>query len=471
MTASTILLISAIALIGGTLFFVFKSDTFYFLALGLITIFVGIYHYYFGDERSYWLASIICIVCAAKFFIEAPWRATHMHLLRHGTIMFLVAFLAWGVFASLLGGISQTQALLAIKNYFAIWLVVIPAIWLGTRSRPLDRFEKFLFLLLVLQLPFAVVQNLSTTNWDAVVGTFGGNPEGGGASGTLMIYVIVGLLVSVAWWQRGKMSGVALLATLGLVFLIVIQGEVKAFFFLLPLAIFVSLRRIALTRPAQSAALALVMALGSYVTLGLYDEKINSTSVGRTESLENSIEYFFDTTFVSLSTGEVSRGASVALWYEEGGNTTERLVGYGLGASRLSATVDNGSVAKRFGQIAINSTTMAQLLWDTGLIGTALFIGIFVSAFRQALRISRQAPNQIIRARADFFAGVIVLAFPLLIYDRSLVDGPAIHFLFASCIGLLCGLERSAKLISHREHQQAMSSRVGQTSPALVRSR
>ncbi|MCA0908931.1 hypothetical protein [Qipengyuania gaetbuli] len=447
MSAGLLLVIALAGLVGGIAVLVLRTSFVYFVTFFVITVAIGLAHYYGGEERSYWLAAVFCGAVAGKYFLEFLQQPASLRLMRHRPIKLLAAFLLWGTFVSVVAGIGQSQALLALKNYFAIWLVAIPAVWLGMRSQFLSRFEWALLGLFALQLPFAVWQNFTTDNWDAVVGTFGGDVEGGGASGTLMVYVIVGTLVAISWWQRQKAALWFAALAVALAFLIMIQGEVKAFFIMMPLGVAVMLRRLMLKRPLQSGLLLVSVALGSYVTLGIYADSEAGSSTGRSERITSSFEYFFDTTYVSARTGEVSRGASIALWFESGGNTAERLVGYGLGASRLSDTVEGGSVTEKFGQAVINSTTIAQLLWDTGIIGLCLYVSIFISALRLAFRIAREAPNRTIQSRADLMAGIIVLAFPLLIYDRSLVDGPAIHFLFASCVGMLCGLEKYAAIV------------------------
>lgn len=450
MSASVLLLLAITGLVGGVTVLALRAKALFFVAFLTITVLIGLAHYYLGEERAYWLASVVCIVVAAKFFIDGFQRREPLRPLQHTTIKLVALFLAWGTFASLVGGISQSQAILAIKNYFAIWMVALPVIYLATRPTFFKNIEWALILLFALQLPFTVLQNLTTDNWDAIVGTFGGDVEGGGASGTLMIYTIVGALVLISWWQRRIIPFWAAAAGLALAFIIIVQGEVKAFFILMPLAIVVLLRRLFLRAPLQSGLLLLTVAFGSYWVMGVYEQTTQQKVRDRDEALLSSLEYFFDTTSVSSTTGEVSRGASVALWYEGGGESTDRLIGYGFGASRASGTLESGELSKKFGEITINSTTIAQLLWDTGIIGLMLYVSILVTGMQQAMRIARSAPTRPIKVRADLLAAILSLSFPLLIYDRSLVDGPAIHFLLAITIGMLCGLERQAQ--THRDH-------------------
>ena len=452
MSASILLLLATTALIGGVIFVVMRTQHLFALAFAFTTVVMGLAHYYLGEDRAYWLAPAFAAVVGAHFFLSARLnkalrvRTDGLH------IKLLVFFLAWAAFTSALNLIPQNQAILAIKNYYMMWLLVVPCAYLASSEKNFLNAERLFVLLLLLQLPFVIQQALGTDNWDAIVGTYGGDPEASGNSGTLLVYLAVGVLVAVSWWQQGRLSLWLAGAAIALAFLIVLPAELKGFFIILPLAMAVLLRRLIFRAPAQSALLMLLVGLGIYGATGFYDTALDNDAVGRDVRLERSFEYFFDSRFADLRTGEVSRGASLAIWYEDGGTSASRLVGYGLGASRLSATLDNGEIAQRYSPLAVNSTTIAQLLWDTGIIGLVLYVAMLSAAVIEAIKIARIATSKVIRARADLLASIAFINLPLLIYNRSLVDGPAIQFLVALTFGMICGLRVQA-----RRHQAAQT--------------
>ncbi|MCA0902368.1 hypothetical protein [Qipengyuania aquimaris] len=464
MTASILLLLATTALIGGVVFLVMPTRQLFVLAFAYTTVIMGLGHFYLGEERVYWLAPAFAAVVGVHFFLAARLNKS----LRVSTdglhFKLMLFFLAWATFTSVLNVIPQAQAILAIKNYYMMWLLVVPCAYLASSEKNFLNIERFLVLLLLLQVPFVIQQALSTDNWDAIVGTYGGDPETSGNSGTLLVFLAVGVLVAVSWWQQGRLSLWLAGVAIGLAFLIVLPAELKGFFIILPLAMAVLLRRLIFRAPGQSALLMLLVGVGIYGAIGFYDTALGDDSVGRNARIERSFEYFFDSRFADIKTGEVSRGASVAIWYEDGGTSASRLVGYGLGASRLSATLANGEIAQKYAPLAVNSTTIAQLLWDTGIIGLLIYVAMLSAAIIESMKIARRSTSKIIRARADLLASIAFIFLPLLIYNRSLVDGPTIQFLVALTFGMICGLKRQAQV--HRDHVTRQDRLV--TGPAIA---
>lgn len=437
-------LLAAMGGAGGAVLLALRPYAFYFVVFMIVTTMAGMVQYYARIDAAWWAATAAAVALFVRDWIENRAARTSWVVQRGSYLYVLAAFFGWALFVSLLNKVSQPQLLVAIKNYALIWTVAPVVAHLAAKRLFYARVEFALIGLMLLQGPVAFVQRLSAKHWDAVVGTFGGNPDGGGASGTMMLYCVVGVLVGTSLWQRGKAPLWATIGLLLLSFVIVSLGEVKAFFFLLPLGLIVQQRRRALRSPIQAALLLGAMTVGSYVVVGIYSTDYTVTA-SRSDQLYDAVLVNFDPNNVS-ETGEVSRGASLALWSRYAGpDVLHRMIGYGAGASRRSSTVSVGVLATRFGSTSLDATVASELLWDTGVIGLFLFGMIFIAALRASLRASRNATTLAGRARADTLAALFAVAIPMIVYDRSLIDLPAVEFLYATALGLLAALEQTQR--------------------------
>jgi hypothetical protein len=116
------------------------------------------------------------------------------------------------------------------------------------------------------------------------------------------------------------------------------------------------------------------------------------------------------------------------------------LLGHGLGAAH-DAT--GGQIARRYPGYGVGLTAASRLLWEQGVLGTALFLAILATAWRTANRIRRAgtAPTWV---RAD--AAAIQAALPLfafyLIYRSALLEGLPFQIVFWGLLGYLAWLAR-----------------------------
>jgi hypothetical protein len=170
-------------------------------------------------------------------------------------------------------------------------------------------------------------------------------------------------------------------------------------------------------------------------------------------------EYFFDPTNVNYETGEISRGASIALWVQDQrANLATRLIGYGPGASRISATGGLGVVAQRYVPLQISSTTMAVVLWDSGLLGATAFFCLILFTLLMLRRLSGSpqlsAKEQ---AAADALGAIALVMLSLVFYNTYLNDEPTMQLLLATAVGM--GLYWRSKVRPREAPQQATASR------------
>jgi len=438
------------------LFLVLKMRTLVGLVSVITTVVAGVVVYYFGVDAAMWVPYAAAIALYARYIAQRTisTRTDHDHLRWPAPAMLMALFVTFMLVTSVANGIPAAQFLVALKNYGAMWLVAIVVASLPNVVNTISSFEKGAVALSLLQLPFVLQQAFSTRNWDAAVGTFGGDPNGGGATGILMVFSIVGILSSISLWQSGRIGLLANAVVISVNVVVVALAEVKGFFLLFPLALLIQQWPTVRRRPIQFIGLMSGAVLIVYFLVGAYEQLYIARSPGwrqlsATASIQRSFGYFFDGTSLNFVTGEVSRGASIMLWLNDvQTDLLRRLVGYGAGASRPKSTVAIGEIAMRFAPLNISATSIAQLLWDTGIVGATMFALALLTAFQLAVRMAKRATDILVKSQLKTMSAVFGLLIPFLIYDRSLVDQPAMQLLAALLFGWLVALRRQEAAIS-----------------------
>jgi len=274
------------------------------------------------------------------------------------------------------------------------------------------------------------------------VGTFGGVYLRGGLSGTLMCFSILSILVVVEMYQTGRLSLAKTIVFLAIDVAVIGLGEVKAVFLLLPLALAVQQTPNIAKRPFIMGLGALVVGLVLFGIARYYRQAYWDPTGGMnltfSEQAQASLGYFFDVNYANYTTGEVSRGASLALWWNDPQNDIlHRVFGYGAGASRTISTISTGVLSTRYGSLNIAATSLSQLLWDGGLIGAICFPLAIVTGGWRALRRGLQAPDHVASMRYLTIAGALAMYSVVLMYNFSLTDDGATQLMLATLLGLL----------------------------------
>jgi hypothetical protein len=421
----------------------------------VLTTFViqGTASYFLKMQQFAWLPYLLCILVSIKTISFGP----SSHAYRDSTqiaspwavpsILFLGLYVLSLLFATILNQPPLIQIVVGLKNALPIWIAVALVFQGAKDSDFRDGLWRSLAAIFFLQVPLVLYQHFViipnrrdlTTAMDAVVGTFGGLIDAGGSNSTLVIFVLFLMAYALALWTREKMS-LARAAVFWISgFVMIFSGEVKAALVWIPLTLLYVMRKQVTSSFGSMLATLLVGTLSVGALFLAYDNLYWSKG-GKQRSaseLVERMEYFFDANNVNYRTGEISRGASIALWVQD--STTDpahRILGYGPGASRISATGGLGQVAKRFAPLGITATGAALLLWDVGLLGLLAFIGILASTFLAILRCSRDnRVPPVEAARLDALGSMVFILGTLLFYNRSLLDEPSIQLLLSIAVG------------------------------------
>ena len=340
------------------------------------------------------------------------------------------------------------QFAVGIKTYLPLWAVTFALLFNRWSVPQLDRLWRWVPWGLALQLPIVLYQVFvvvprrqmlgDETAFDAVVGTFGGD---GGNSSFLVLYGIAASVLAISRAQLRLGGWAAAAVTIAFSLLLTMAGEVKAAFIWVPIAIAVGFYDHLIRRPAFLIGVLGGLAAFVMVTAMVYEAVHWSSRSAEHVSLETRIErasrYFFNPAEISYETGEISRGASIAIWaQDQNTDWPNRLIGFGPAASRAKSVVAVGVVAQRFAPLAIAATTLSMLLWDIGVISVLLFaalIGVTLLYTMGLVRDPQLSPRH--RATARMAASLLSIFITMMFYDRALVDEPCTQLLLALLIG------------------------------------
>jgi hypothetical protein len=417
---------------------------------------------YFADTNALaWATSGLAMVLLLRVILDsfdssldhkANQRSRHMAPAMAFLATYFLVF-----FVSLLANQpALPQVLSSIRNALPMVSILLAAYWLSWSPQQLTSLWTFIAVTAVLQLPLVMYQHFfiaaerSSQGWDAVVGTMGGSRDGGGMNSILVIYCLAGLSFVLARVRRNLASWKLGWATALIVFAVIALGEVKAAFVWMAMVLVFFYGNEIFRRPGRAI---IYVVLGAvlfssliYVYEALYwqDQKLEQRTIA--SKIEKMSGYFFDPSNVNYRTGEVSRGASIALWVnDEKSNVLHRAIGFGPGASKSVGTLGQGEVAIRYSPLHIDATTSAVILWDTGIAGLVTYLAALLALLWSGWRLrSRMVLGGAEASLLD--TGLITLAImmTLLIYNKTLIDEPTAQMLLFFSAGTILRMQKIA---------------------------
>jgi hypothetical protein len=367
----------------------------------------------------------------------------------YGQVLYAYAFFLIIVIASAFGhSVIGLALIFALKIYLPLAGVLIMAVVSQSFQQSMFKLWNLLLAIAAVQVPFVVYQHFFVASarssqaggptWDSVVGTMGGNPDGGGSSGALAIFLALCLIYLINL-VRLRLLRISFAAILGLlIFAGIALAEVKIVFVLLPLgmiAIFWSeLRR----EPVKAF---LILSFGIFSTLAVlliyqYVFWQSSQLLGSDISynLSRSLEYMLDPDYFHATTGEVGRLAGLLLWWKDAWNDpVTAIFGHGPGASRLN-NLFIGDIARHYFPFSVDSTALAALLWDFGIAGAAIYFTMFIAGIRLGMRRLKNVTSERDAACVHTaMIGIVFLAFSA-IYNKDILYLPQMSLLLGLCL-------------------------------------
>lgn len=364
----------------------------------------------------------------------------------------VLAFIGVVVLSLLINAAPVLQAVRAAKSYLLLWSLFFLVAYWGVSLDTLGRIWRFCIAVALLQLPLVLYQYFFVAagrsnqggrlglSWDAIVGGFGGDPMGGGASGTMAWFLVFVLVFCVALYRRQLIGKPLLGAVLAVSGVCIGLAEVKVVVVLLPLGMAALLIPYLSKRPVTAVFGLLLSLIGAFALLVLYGylrSKTGQINLDAVELLTDAFWYSLDPRYINYVTGEMGRLASVVHWWQENGldDPVHTLFGHGPGASAYSALFGAGEEARRY-PFQINRSTLSIFLWDIGIVGITCYLFIIVGGMRHALAAARSpASGAFQSATLEAIFGGLFMTLVMLPYGKDVTEVPAFGVLLMLFLG------------------------------------
>lgn len=358
--------------------------------------------------------------------------------------IFVSLFVLAVIFFGVLNFTPLLQFIVGAKNYIGFWsLLALAYIARDKIKKDLNNLWRAVLLVPVIQLPFVLYQYFfivpkramagSVVAWDSVVGSFGGNPMAGGASGTLAYMMMLVLTLAVLQWRQSLTSFwyVAFIFLVSLV--LVLLAEIKIVLVLLPF-IFVMIYRKEFYRNPLAfifsgifvvAVLAIILQGYQYLH---YQGR--GASEGVLDLYIQSFSYSLDPSLIKEGR-ELGRTSAFVFWWDKNGfsDLWHTLFGYGAGASRGTSSFAVGEVARQY-SFNIDRSTAVQLLWDVGLLGLISYMSIIFYGLYKAFSLLKENTLQLSEKIALETSAIgLMMMLIMLPYGRDVLEVPAMQFM------------------------------------------
>lgn len=433
-------------------------------------ILCGLVQYFTGMQSVLWIPFFLTLLMVGLLVMQT--RDGSLQLDAQETIVLALYFsflVLAGTSTLIQGGI--TVAIVAFKNEIALSLVMICLLLGFCRESQIYRVTRYLYWVFYAQIPVMIYQVLLVVpqrvavrgedeKWDSVVGTFGGDPMGGGNTAAMGLFCLLIMLLKVSEYKHGltTFKSMALHIVLGIGLCII--GEVKFVILLSPIFLawvwlspsyVKDVSKVNLKTLLVIVAGMLLLISLSIVILAYY----YSTAFGGAPSKSSlsifidSLSYIFDPNYI-MSTGELGRFTTFLFWLKNNDlwGLSGTLFGYGLNATNSGSTVSPGFLNIIYNLI-LDSTSLSMLLWEVGAIGTLLFVSLFIYILKVCqpkplLRLEQldQQDLQLLSFAPAFnaFAISCLISLP---YSQILMITPMLQFLFYLSLGASLVIRRT----------------------------
>ncbi|AIA69505.1 capsular biosynthesis protein [Pectobacterium atrosepticum] len=362
-------------------------------------VFCGLTQYFTGLLAVLWLPFILALNMVGLLIMQTRYDRLHLDTQELMVLTLYLSFLAMAGLSTLLqGGITVT--IVGFKNEIALSLMMLCLLLGFCRESQIYRVTRSLYWVFYAQFPVVIYQVLfvlprrvalrgEDEKWDSVVGTFGGDPMGGGNTAAMGLFCLLIMLLKVSEFKHGLTSFKSTALHIVLGFGLCILGEVKFVILVSPLLLAwvwlmpsyikgmnnVNLKAILLifTGMALLITVAITILASGYSSAFGSDPTKSAMSV-----FLDSLNYIFDTNYI-MESGELGRLTTLFFWLKNHDmwGISGTLFGYGLSATNSGSAVSPGFLNIIYNLI-IDSTSLSVLLWEVGVVGSLFFIGLII---------------------------------------------------------------------------------------------
>jgi hypothetical protein len=407
---------------------------------------VGQLQYFAGVGKAFWLNYLIAAIAFIRAILLAFSLSRNQHeglkksrLLAFSFLFFFITFLT--LLASSVINLSPLmQVLLSIKDYSLLWGYLFAVSAAVLAQRHLDSLIKYLPWLIIIQFPVVLYQRFfiaanrgGDSAWDSIVGLFGGDPNGGGASGAMATVTVVTMCSVIARWKNKQVGNMFCLLVIAVALATIMLAEVKFAMVMILVGVMYVYRGELTRKPIQVLVVMAISLFAIFAILVAYQSQFAGARSKASYSLEDYISVTLDRNSdsqqINFQTGEMGRIAAVKFWWQQHdmGSPVKFVIGHGIGASRFGQTV-NGEAASQY-SFKIARSSLAIVLWESGFIGACSLILALCLALLAAMRKESENINSEM-SFAYTTAGVMILMVMIgLAYNTDFVNVVQIQLL------------------------------------------
>ncbi|AOR60277.1 hypothetical protein [Pectobacterium parmentieri] len=362
-------------------------------------VFCGLTQYFTGLLAVLWLPFILALNMVGLLIMQTRYDRLHLDAQELMVLTLYLSFLAMAGLSTLLQG-GITVAIVGFKNEVALSLMMLCLLLGFCRESQIYRVTRSLYWVFYAQFPVVIYQVLfvlprrvalrgEDEKWDSVVGTFGGDPMGGGNTAAMGLFCLLIMLLKVSEFKHGLTSFKSTVMHIVLGFGLCILGEVKFVILVSPLLLAwvwlmpsyikgmnnVNLKAILLI----FIGMALLITVAITILASGYSSAFGGDPTKSAMSVFlDSLNYIFDTDYI-MESGELGRLTTLFFWLKNHDmwGISGTLFGYGLSATNSGSAVSPGFLNIIYNLI-IDSTSLSVLLWEVGVVGTLFFIGLII---------------------------------------------------------------------------------------------
>jgi len=406
-------------------------------------------------DKATWLFSLLgFFLTGAAILYSAVGRERFNRPLPAFVVM-AALFFVFGFLSLLYSGGPLAEGVRAGKRYFQFFGLLFILAAVPFPPALVKRWWGFLVALGAIQLPFALYQRIflvpiregmpGVVPIDIVVGTMEGSIVGGGSSSVMAMFLVCILAFLLSAYRDGILPTRRFLLLALVVSTPLALGAVTVVIILLPLALFVVYLDLIRRRPIRFlmgvALLLPILAFSTlaYVALNLQPGETVATVV------ESVIEYNFGD--VGYYGGySLNRTSVYVHWLEQQrmSDPVSFFFGHGLGSSFGGVNEPNpGHMDQAHPWMFIGLTAASSVLWDLGIVGLLLFIGLHVSAARCAFKLAAQANPGFDRAFCRTLSAMALMLLAMVLFSSGPILLPSHEVLMAVSLGLIAWRWRS----------------------------
>ncbi|MCO5120099.1 MAG: hypothetical protein M9951_10765 [Burkholderiaceae bacterium] len=382
-------------------------------------------------DKIPWLFALLTLFLAGASVIYAATMNRSANARMPAFIPLFAAFIAYAAASILWSDGMLNEGASGLKRVAQGTGVMFALATYPFASKNVRRWILLILVISIAHLPIALYQRLELAQVleggaDAIVGLLELDQRGRGASGVLALMQMLVAGAIVAFARESLLKWPVAVFLIGLVLAPLIFSEVNVIFILAPLVVITAYADLIRKRP-----MLLVFGLGifaaGFVMLGsLYlvwqqSAWAGGEQISMERRLENVIAYNFGDRGYN-NQGDLNRKTVFTYWADNHGlqNPDEWAFGHGVGSTNLFGDDSVPVLAVRHGGKSLGLSTISQYLWELGIVGTAIFLFAWWSAFTTGLKnLRRSTPGYWRALDRSLIIAIVVLGIGL-VYNASL---------------------------------------------------